>query len=113
MTDGYSYPADIQRDADGRYVVVFPDFGWGATDGATREEALAEARDLLRELIATTLREGRELPVRSPAGEDRLMVVPSGAVLSGQVFRADIEAARRLLRRSGGQPPEPEDRLED
>ncbi len=24
---------------------------------------------------------------------------------------ADIEAARRLLRREGGQPPEPEDRL--
>ena len=24
---------------------------------------------------------------------------------------ADIEAARRLLRRDGGQPPEPEDRL--
>ena len=24
---------------------------------------------------------------------------------------ADIEAARRILRRTGGQPPEPEDRL--
>lgn len=26
--------------------------------------------------------------------------------------RADIEAARRILRRDGGQPPEPEDRLD-
>ena len=26
---------------------------------------------------------------------------------------ADLEAARRLLRRDGGQPPEPHDRLED
>lgn len=25
--------------------------------------------------------------------------------------RADIAAARRLLRRDGGQPPEPEDRI--
>ena len=25
--------------------------------------------------------------------------------------QADVEAARRLLRREGGQPPEPEDRL--
>ena len=25
--------------------------------------------------------------------------------------RADVEAARRLLRRDGGRPPEPEDRL--
>ena len=76
MPDGYSYPADIQRDEDGRYVVAFPDFGWGATDGATLKEALAEARDLLRELIATTTREGGALPEPSPAGEERPMVVP-------------------------------------
>ena len=57
-----NYPAEIERDEDGRYVVTFPDFGWGATDGATRDEALAEARDLLRELIATTIREGADLP---------------------------------------------------
>ena len=43
MPDGYNYPADLQRDEDGRHVVAFPDFGWGATDGATKEEALAEA----------------------------------------------------------------------
>ena len=52
MSDVYNYPAEIERDEDGRYVVAFPDFGWGATDGATRDEALIEARDLLRELIA-------------------------------------------------------------
>ena len=62
MPDGYNYPANLQRDEVGRHVVAFPDFGWGATDGATREEALAEARDLLRELIATTMREGGNLP---------------------------------------------------
>ena len=53
LTVTLNYPAEIERDADGRFVVTFPDFGWGATDGATREEALVEARDLLRELIAT------------------------------------------------------------
>ena len=66
MPDAYNYPAEIERDDDGRYVVAFPDFGWGATDGATREEALAEARDLLRELIATTMREGQG-PARAVA----------------------------------------------
>ena len=60
------YPAAIARDEDGRYVVTFPDFGWGASDGASRAEALAEARDLLRESIATTMREGRTLPQPSP-----------------------------------------------
>ena len=44
---------------------------WGATDGATRDEALAEARDLLRELIAATMREGKGLPEPSRATKRR------------------------------------------
>ena len=66
MPATFDYPAAIARDEDGRHVVTFPDFGWGASDGASRAEALAEARDLLRELIATTMREGRTLPQPSP-----------------------------------------------
>ena len=75
-TSRRSHPATLESDQDGRYVVVFPDFGWGATDGETRVKALAEARDLLRELIATTMREGGDLPVPSPASERRPMIVP-------------------------------------
>ena len=67
MSDTYEYPAEIERDEDGRHVVTFPDFGWGATDGGTQEEALAEAHDLLRELIAATTREGKDLPQPSRA----------------------------------------------
>ena len=76
MLDTFNYPAEIQRDADGRFVVTFPDFGWGATDGATRREALAEAKDLLRELISTTIRENAHLPAPSPATKRRPVVVP-------------------------------------
>lgn len=68
MTEAYNYSAEIERDEKGRFVVTFPDFGWGATDGATKEEALAEAQDLLRELIATTILEGRVLPPPSQRG---------------------------------------------
>ena len=74
MSDVYKYPAEIERDEDGRYVVAFPDFGWGATDGATWDEALAEARDLLRELIAGTMREGTDLPEPSCATKRRPLV---------------------------------------
>ena len=76
MPDSYNYPAAVERDEDGRHVVSFPDFGWGATDGATRDEALAEARDLLRELIAATMREGAALPEPSSPGNCRPLVVP-------------------------------------
>ena len=62
MPISYDYPATLERDEDGRFVACFPDFGWGATDGESLEEVLDEARDLLRELIAATMREGAALP---------------------------------------------------
>ena len=102
MPDSYNYPAAVERDGDGRHVVSFPDFDWGATDGATRDEALAEARDLLRELIAATMREGGTLPKPSPAGRRRPMVVPPVQIaLKAALYEAWREAGisqRRLAR---------------
>ena len=76
MSSTYDYPAEVERDEDGQYVVTFPDFGWGAADGAIWDEALAEAQDLLRELIAATMREGKDLPVPSCATRQRPLIVP-------------------------------------
>ena len=76
MPDTFNYPAKIERDEDGRFVITFPDFGWGATDGATLEEALDEAKDLLRELITATMREGHALPAPSRASKRRPLVIP-------------------------------------
>ena len=102
MSDNYDYPADIERDEDGRHVVTFPDFGWGATDGATRDEALSEARDLLRELIAATMREGSELPQPSRATKHQPLVVPPLPIaLKAALYEAFREASvsqRRLAR---------------
>ena len=102
MPDTYNYPAEIERDEDGRYVVVFLDFGWGATDGATRDEALTEARDLLRELIATTICEGKELPEPSRAGKHRPLVVPPVQIALKaalhEAFRQAGISQRRLAR---------------
>ena len=105
MPDTYNYPAEIERDEDGRFVVTFPDFGWGATDGATRDEALAEAKDLLRELIAATIREGEMLPDPSGAGRGRSLVVPPVQIaLKAALYEAWREAGisqRRFARDLG------------
>ena len=105
MSNTCNYPADIERDEERRHVVVFPDFGWGATDGATRDEALSEARDLLRELIAETMREGEDLPRPSRATKRRPLVVPPlPIVLKAALYEAFREAGisqRRLARDLG------------
>ena len=102
MPDIYNYPAEIERDEDGRHVVSFPDFGWGATDGATRDEALDEARDLLRELIATTMHGGEDLPEPSAGGKGRPLVAPPVQIaLKAALYEAWREAGisqRRLAR---------------
>ena len=102
MSDTYNYPVEVERDEDGRYVVAFPDFGWGATDGATLDEALAEARDLLRELIAATMREGGDLPKPSRSTKRRPLVVPPVPIaLKAALYEAFRKAGvsqRRLAR---------------
>jgi antitoxin HicB len=47
---------------DGGYVVTFPDFGYGVTQGETEHEAMTMAQDLLMLTIGDFIREGRELP---------------------------------------------------
>ena len=105
MLDTFNYPADIESDSDGRYVVTFPDFGWGATDGATRDEAMAEAKDLLRELIASTIREGEDLPVPSREGKGRPLVAPPLQVALKaalhEAYRRSGISQRKLARELG------------
>ena len=67
--------------------------GWGAADGATREEALAGARDLLRELVAATMPEGKGLPEPSRATKRRPPVVPPVPIeLKAALYEAFREA---------------------
>lgn len=42
---------------------------------------------------------------------EKLAAMKTAEFFTDRAARADVEAARRLLRRDGGQPPEPEDRL--
>jgi antitoxin HicB len=44
------------------YVVTFPDFCYGATQGETDQEAMVMAQDLLMLTISDYIREGRPLP---------------------------------------------------
>ena len=98
----YIYPAELEREEEGRFIVTFPDFGWGATDGETREVALVEAQDLLRELLSATMREGKAIPLPSKAANQTPSVSPPvSIVLKAALYDATHESGlsqRQLAR---------------
>jgi antitoxin HicB len=62
-----AYPTRLDPEPEGGFTVTFPDFGFGVTYGATREEALRQAADLLETIVANCLAEGWDVPPPSPA----------------------------------------------
>ncbi|MBZ5617313.1 MAG: type II toxin-antitoxin system HicB family antitoxin [Acidobacteriia bacterium] len=60
------YQALFEPDREaGGYVVTFPDFGYGVTQGETDREAMEMAQDLLMLTIGDFIREGKPLPAAS------------------------------------------------
>jgi len=51
-------------------------------------------------------------PFVAAAVAEQVSALRTTAFFNDRVARADVDAARRLLRRHGGEPPEPEDQLE-
>jgi antitoxin HicB len=98
-----AYPAHLDAEEDGGYVVTFPDFGGGVTQGDNREEALAQAADLLETMVANYMAEGWDLPDSSPARGRPLVRLAPLVAAKAEVFRAmrqagidKAELARRL-----------------
>ncbi len=62
MLRQFIYPADVERDEAGYFLVTFPDFPEAGTDGETLEEALAEAADCLAEAVAGRIARTENIP---------------------------------------------------
>jgi antitoxin HicB len=99
----FEYPAHIKQEPLG-FVVTFPDFGFGVTDGDTLEEALINAVDLLDTLIEMQISDSKEpLPTPGPAnGRHVIRPTPQAelkAALHNEMMAQKItksEMARRL-----------------
>ena len=87
-----AYPAHLEAEGDGGYVVTFPDFGVGATQGDSFEEALAQAADLLETMVANYMAEGWDLPEPSPARGRPLVRLAPLVAAKAEVFRAMRQA---------------------
>jgi antitoxin HicB len=61
----FEYPARVEKDEAGFFLVTFPDFPEAATDCRLREEVLLEAADCLEEAVAGRIKRGEDLPTPS------------------------------------------------
>jgi antitoxin HicB len=111
------YPALFEPAEEGGFVVTFPDFDWGITQGDTEEEALKMAADAIRTMIQEHMRNGEEIPRpgkprRRKRRTIRLTALESAKVALYSAFRSSgikkVELARRL-----GIPKTTVDRLFD
>ncbi len=75
----YEYPAQIESDEAGYWLVTIPDVPEAATDATTQAEALTEAPGALSAALAGYVHAKRPLPAPSPA-EDRPMIAVPGLV---------------------------------
>ncbi len=56
------YPTRFKPAAEGGFVIEFPDFGWGVSQGDSEQEAARMAYDLLVTLIQDHIKNGEDLP---------------------------------------------------
>jgi antitoxin HicB len=99
------YPAIFEPAEEGGFIVRFPDFPWGVTQGDTQQEAEEMAVDAIRTMIRELIRQGKEVPRpgKRRGGKYcfiRLSALDAAKAALYEVFQASgikkAELARRL-----------------
>ena len=110
-----AYPVHLEAEADGGYVVTFPDFGAGVTQGDDVDEALAQAADLLETMVANYMAERWDLPAPSAPGGRPIVHLAPLVAAKAEVYRAMRAAgiSKAELARRAGMSPQQAQRLFD
>ena len=90
-----NYLALFEPDVNaGGYVVTFPDFGYGVTQGETDEEAMEMAQDLLMLTVGDYIRAGKPLPVpaRRRGAKFRPVSLPALQTAKVDLYTAFLES---------------------
>jgi antitoxin HicB len=99
------YPALFEPSKEGGFVVTFPDFDWGVTQGETEQDAQEMALDALSMMIREHIRNGEHLPHPSkPRGRRyRMIRLPALHAAKAELYMAfeasglrKTEMARRM-----------------
>jgi antitoxin HicB len=110
MNRRFVYPAVVERDEGGRFLVTFPDVPGASTDGEDLEEALLEAADCLDEAIANLIALEKDIPKPHRRKKDqRLVALPAQMAAKAALYLAIRETGiskSELARRLGCDPRE-------
>ena len=105
------YPALFEPEPEGGFTVTFPEAGIAATYGASWEEALAQAEDMLEEAVLGMIAHGEDVPWPASVSKgDRLrsslhLPAPTAAKLEiYRAMRAEGLGAEQLAQRLGWEP---------
>ena len=84
------YPALFDPAEEGGFVVTFPDFDWGITQGDDEEEAREMALDALLTMVQEHIRRGEDLPrAGKPRGRNyRMIRLPALEGMKAQLYAA-------------------------
>jgi antitoxin HicB len=102
-----AWPVTLDPAEEGGFVVNFPDFPEGWSQGDSREEALAQAADLLETMVANYMAEGWDLPDPSRAAGRPLVNLAPLVAAKAELYRAMCDAGitkAELARRIGISP---------
>lgn len=102
-----AWPVDLVATGEGGFTVNFPDLPEGWSQGETREEALAQAADLLEEMILGRMADNEDIPVPSTANGRPRATLPALTAAKLEAYRAMRAAGlnkRQLAARLGWQP---------
>ena len=70
----FIYPAKIEDDGTGSFLVTFRDIPFAATEGSTLNEALTEAHDCLEAAIASCIDDKEDIPEPSESEKDEYLI---------------------------------------
>jgi antitoxin HicB len=89
MERNFEYPAKIEQDEAGFYLVTFPDFPEAATDARSLNDALAMAADCLEEAVAGRMKRGDDIPAPSVGQKGMVLIaLPALYALKAALYLA-------------------------
>lgn len=88
MAQGLAYPVSLDTQDDGSVLVSFPDIPEALTEGATEQEALAEAEDCLIAALGGYIRARRDIPLPSQPRGRASVALPALAAAKTALYSA-------------------------